>query len=785
MGKRVYYFGDFRLDPLARELTRNGEAISVSSNAFNCLVYLVEHRERAVGKDELVSAVWGRVDVSDNLLAQTIVRLRRALGDAGAEQRCIRTIPRVGYRWMLETVLANPDGAAAKPAATQDPRVAERPSAAPAHTLPLSPWLRRSTGLALLLVLAAAVGLWRRSTHEHRPVPFNQGTAIVLPADVNAPDDWKWLRLGLMDLCSNDLRAAQVPVESSQTVLELLEQTEMQGPRRFAAFALVIRPRVTLTDNVWRVHLDATNVQGHTWQAEASSDNVLKAARLANDLLLPQIGFSTRHGRPATGDGREEYLMRIQAAEDAGAIDAERELIDKAPPDVRQMPEFELAKALFHCGLGEYQPCKQGLADLLQRLPAKQQPTLRGRVLAQQYYVYYREHKYAEGVVALTEAVQLLQKQKNTAYLAFAYAQRGELEELQDKFDQAQSDFGLARVNYALAGHTAGALSMDESMADLAMRRGQYAQALPVIERAYETYQRMGLRRFLAYPLEDRVVSQRMLLQYRDELASTDRYWPLEQKHLAFTEQVARHILVYERAYALADNGRTVEASSLLEQLLTEIEADPNGEPGLQDTVYVLLAKLALERNDIQAAQAWMAKALVPELLKKGNDARDYANALLTQVMVTQRAGKPKELTDAVAAMHAWVNGLQQQDETISIMLLRAQAVEAWSEGRREHALDQLQLAMSKADAYGVPEFTVDVGQAYAQALLSAGRVEEAASIGGKLSPWSQSDWRAAWIQACVYRALGQMAYAEHYRNKARELAGDRGLPEDASAFVY
>ncbi|HUB92049.1 MAG TPA: hypothetical protein VMA74_20165, partial [Dyella sp.] len=644
---------------------------------------------------------------------------------------------------------------------------------------------RRSIGITLLLVLAAAVVWWRRSGHEHRPVPFNQGTAIVLPADVNAPEDWKWLRLGLMDLFSNDLRAAHVPVESSQTVLELLDRTDTEGPQRFAAFALVIRPRVSLADNVWHVHLDATSAQGRTWQAEASSDNVLKAARLADDLLLPQIGFAARHGGLVTGDTREEYLMRIEAAEDAGSVDAERELIDKAPPAVREMPEFDLAKASFHCNLGEYAPCKQGLADLLQRLPANEQPVLRGRVLAQQYYVYFREHKYAEGAAALTEAVQLLQKQKNTVYLAFAYAQRGELEELEYKFDQAQSDFGLARVNYALAGHTVGALSMDESMAHLAMQRGQYAQALPVIERAYDTYQRMGMSQFLAYPLQDRLISQRMLLQFRDELATTDRYWPLEQKHLAFTEQVERHILAYERAHALADNGRTREAGKLLEQLLAEIEADPKGEPGLQDTVYVLLAKLALEQDDIQASQAWMAKALVPALLKKGNETKDYVNALLTNVMVMQRAGKPKELADAVAAMQAWAAGSTDEDEAIAILLLRAQATEAWSEGQRDRALDQLKLAMSKADAFGVPEYIVDVGQAYAQALLIAGKVEEAASVSGKLSPWGQSDWRAAWTQACVYRALGQAAYAEPYLSKARELAGDRVLPADASVFVY
>ena len=75
--------------------------------------------------------------------------------------------------------------------------------------------------------------------------------------------------------------------------------------------------------------------------------------------------------------------------------------------------------------------------------------------------------------------------------------------------------------------------------------------------------------------------------------------------------------------------------------------------------------------------------------------------------------------------------------------------------------------------------------QAYAQALLASGKVEEAASVSGKLSPWSQQDWRAAWTQACVYRALGQTAFARQYRDKAQQLAGDRVLPDDVSVFMY
>lgn len=776
----IYSFGEFELKPLARELKRNGELIELTASAFDCLVYLVEHRERPVGRDELIAAVWGSADVSENLLAQTIARLRRTFDDDANEQRYIKTLPRVGYRWVPDTSVASHvvapivESPASTPSKVDDtrPQVSRRS------------WLKPSLWAALLLLLMGAGGYWHWLTRSRPSLLANQGTTVVLPAEVDAPSDWAWLRLGLMDLIASDLRDAKIPVESSQTVLDLLGQTDKDGTAQFASFALVIHPRVTLTDNIWHVHLQAGAPGGRLWQADASSDNVLKAVRSANAFLLAQMG-AERSGTPTTGDTAEQYLLRMDAASYAGSSDIERELIDKAPKEVRETLEFAHAKASFYCDQGEYETCKRELGELLERLPADTQPVLRGRTLAQQWYVFFREHKYAEGEAVLSEAVGLLQKQNNTGYLAHAYAQRAELEMMDNKLDQAESDFGLARINYTLAGNTAGALGIDESLAELAMRRGRLTQALPTIQRAYDQYQRMGMRQFLPGLLVDQAISQKLLLLHVDQLATTERYWPIDQKHWGFTEKVMRHILVFQRASALAGNGRTIEASGLLEQLLTQIKLDPNGEPGLQGGAYVLLAKLALQRGEIASAQAWISKAFAGQLLEMDGDKRDYADAWLTNVLIVQRSNNPKELERVVASMQAWATVLPVQDEWISIQLLRARAIEARASGRRGEALDQLKLAMNQANRLGVPELIVDVGLAYTLVLLDAGKVDEAVGIGGQLSVWDQQDWRAAWAQACVYRAMGRLESSEQYQRKARELAGDRPLTTDASMIGY
>ena len=95
-------FGAHVLDPARRELLRDGVPQALPARAFECLLYLIEHRDRAVGRDELVRAVFGRRDASDAQLAQIVLRARRAIGDDGQEQRAIRTVPRFGFRWTAE-----------------------------------------------------------------------------------------------------------------------------------------------------------------------------------------------------------------------------------------------------------------------------------------------------------------------------------------------------------------------------------------------------------------------------------------------------------------------------------------------------------------------------------------------------------------------------------------------------------------------------------------------------------------------------------------------------------
>src|SRR6185295_11259653 len=77
---------------------------TLQPRVFDLLTFLVENCERVVTKEELLSAIWPGVVVTDASLQRAISLARSALRDGGLED-AIRTHARQGYRF-----LASPGG---------------------------------------------------------------------------------------------------------------------------------------------------------------------------------------------------------------------------------------------------------------------------------------------------------------------------------------------------------------------------------------------------------------------------------------------------------------------------------------------------------------------------------------------------------------------------------------------------------------------------------------------------------------------------------------------------
>jgi DNA-binding winged helix-turn-helix (wHTH) protein len=105
-------FADYVLDVDARTVCRETAAIHLSPKAFELLSALIEHRDRALSKAELLERVWPDVFVSDASLARVVKEIREALGDSPHDSRIIRTVHRYGYAFAAVVLSGPPSGIA-------------------------------------------------------------------------------------------------------------------------------------------------------------------------------------------------------------------------------------------------------------------------------------------------------------------------------------------------------------------------------------------------------------------------------------------------------------------------------------------------------------------------------------------------------------------------------------------------------------------------------------------------------------------------------------------------
>ncbi len=152
----IYLIGDLRVDLTQARILRNDEEIPLNPKAFRVLVHLLKERNRLVSKEELLALYWPDTAVSDEALTQCIARLRRALGDDPRNPTFLKTVPRMGYRFVgpVEEIAAVEAAPASGPAvgAETPPVVVSRRVAVP----PIR-WLLAG---ALTVGLLAAAGLW-------------------------------------------------------------------------------------------------------------------------------------------------------------------------------------------------------------------------------------------------------------------------------------------------------------------------------------------------------------------------------------------------------------------------------------------------------------------------------------------------------------------------------------------------------------------------------------------------------------------------------------------------
>ncbi|GMV31436.1 MAG: hypothetical protein AMXMBFR59_35610 [Rhodanobacteraceae bacterium] len=799
-------FGEYELDPAARELRRGDERVELPSSAFDGLVYLLLHRDRAVGRDELMAAIWGRADVADSLLGQTLMRLRRTLGDSGDTQQWIRTVPRFGYRWIgaVEEIGARPDAAAAPsepvgaaqaepPAPIPLPAGDEHP-AGPATApdgatgtgvpdAPRTPWpgiAATATVLLAALLLILALSAQRRAAappDAGRAVngarASRDAPALVLPARVDAGEEWEWLRLGLMDLIANRLRRGDLATAASESVVALLRDRGGDDPVAADdlapdhATALRIQPEVELRNGRWRVQLRARDAT-HDITVETRADDAMNAAREAADTLLLRLGRLPPDRHDEAPQDLAELLARTRAAMLADQLDLAGELIRRADPALRDRPEIALREAQIELRAGDYLAVEQRLTRLLDRLSAGHDAELRGRALVTLAASYIRRERPQDALRHYDEAIALLRGQKAPDALGLALLGRGLVATLRGDYPAALADLGLARAETEAAGNALGTTQIDLNLALIEVRRLRPAIALPMLHDAAARFERLGAQEEYVFTLASIAEVQQLLLDHAGALATTQRYWP-PQDHSQ--NQRLRHKLAQVRAEALFEVGRLQEAAAVADAALAE--ADAQLDAVVIARLHALEARLAAAHGKPADAARQAHLALTPTLL--GYDIPRYLQTWRLEVR-SLRATSDPSARERADALRDWVQAHPDPWREAYASLTDAEALA--DSAQPEAALPHFERALQQIDAAGaVPDDVVEVIAPYAALLVRSGRLDEARALSARVAPWSDRDLRAASVFVHLNAAPGHGEALDAARRRVRELAGERTAP--------
>ena len=791
---RVLRFGPFQLDAARRELQRDGIVLTLPARTFECLHYLIEHRDRAVGRDELVRAVFSRPDVSDAQLAQIVLRTRRAIGDDGQEQRAIRTVPRFGFRWAAPVTVVD-EASTPQKVEPARPTDAAR-DATPAPPIPRAPAIAaRAPGFALqararrrigaetavvataLLALASLIVLWsllrpgRVEADARIPASREAATAgaqpdiehpiVVLPMRLERPGDAAWARLGMMDLVVDRMRRSRQPVLSSETTLRLLPpgdaRPHAERLRRSTHAAWIVDGHARNDGRQWHVVLAATDGAGVVQRGIAQHAVLADATRQATDLLLAAIDPpGPSHDTASDLDAR---LRRSQSALQADDLDSAKAILLAAPTTQRAHPrlQYELARIDFLAG--RYAPALAATDRLLQANTLRHDALLQGELLSLQGSLRMRLGRLPDAERSFDAAVTTLERAGDAAALGDALMDRGVAHSAQREFDPALADLGSARVQLLRAGDRLAVARVDGNLGAVEMERDRPLQALEYFRTAERDFAAMGATTELNGVRFMLAAAHLQLLQPAAALAVSERAWA---QRGAIHDPVQRAELILVRAEALSAVGRMREARDLLQRR----DADPGagGDFGRREFLLMELARLG---GDARSTALLGTAALRDWPAERNPRLRAWVAFRRSEAALDANLPLPGDDAPLLAG-----DALAQQ---LGAALRARRGGDDAAAERAYHSADAL------AESGGVPGAIANAVRAHARWLMQRGRLTQAAALIGRVAPWAEQDFEVALLQVELYARLRQAQQWKAALDHAQQLAGERPIPAELS----
>ncbi len=101
----TFTFGDVEVDLAKRECRKKGREVQLSFKEFEVLQLFIQNRGQTITRERLLEEVWGREAEempSSRTVDTHIANLRRKLEGSRERNRYIRTVHKVGYKFVIE-----------------------------------------------------------------------------------------------------------------------------------------------------------------------------------------------------------------------------------------------------------------------------------------------------------------------------------------------------------------------------------------------------------------------------------------------------------------------------------------------------------------------------------------------------------------------------------------------------------------------------------------------------------------------------------------------------------
>jgi DNA-binding winged helix-turn-helix (wHTH) protein/tetratricopeptide (TPR) repeat protein len=771
----IYRFDDCRLDVATRELLRAGQPVATSPTVFDCLAYLIRHRDRAVGRDELVAAVWGKTDVTDAALAKTVLKARRAVGDSGEAQERVRTIPRFGFRWIGEAreeeSMAGPADDSTRPASAAVPS----PGDAPGRIGPLK------AAVALFVLVAALVigighlgGFFVASDGPTRTDAAaaidteGEKTLAVLPIDVEGSSADAWLRLGLMDLIAHQLRGGGLAVLPSESVVRLADDKGAIDTATLAEATnadLWLASSLRRIDSSWLLRVQMSGSSGVVHEVEARGDNPIDVGRDASRMFLTLLD------RPAALEpAREmelpatELIQRIEASLLVDDLATAGELLRTAPAGQKELPELRLREAQVDYWSGRADAAHEKLKALEADFDAQTNAVFRARVLTALGSSAVALGRTQEGQATYDRAIALLETLDSPLKLGQARVARGLNHVERGRYEEARRDFSLARTAFHAIDDQFELASVDYCEGYLESRRNRPLAALAAYGRVAERFERFGAIMELASVHSNVVATQLDLLRAVDAVETSDANMQLLAR---LQNPGARNQVRLSRATALAATGRFAEAQVVIAEAKPDLESVD--DPVLSSMARIHEAEIALETG--RPDDAYRLAHQAGEVPDDPSGQSPRARAWLAVVRALVASGHTDEATAEVARFVDWASA--SDDEQAMLYSQLAAASQAGPADARSLYRDMLR----RIEHEGVPRNLALVSIPYARALMATHDMGAAASVAGRLVQYADQDFGSALLLLELYHAMGETDAWRAALTHAQEIAGERTIP--------